>query len=80
MNPIFYPYPARITDADDLRREFATHKRDHYPDELYQNLFDYLCDVHAGEEFATLDIMAVPGSEEGCYLATDKERRIVWII
>ena len=59
MNPVFFPYTSIIADADDLRREFAAHNRDHYPDELYQNLFDFLCGAYAGEEFATLDIIAL---------------------
>ena len=119
--PVFFPYTSIICDGDDLRREFAAHNRDHYPDELYQNLFDFLCEAHAGEEFATLDVIGLCcdmrgltptdlpddlreelsttyryddeahsdaimetlreyASEEGYYLATDEERRIVWII
>ena len=57
MNPLFFPYTSIICDADDLRREFAAHDRDYYPDELYQNLFEYLCDTYADEEFTTLDII-----------------------
>lgn len=121
MNPVFFPYTSIICDADDLRREFAAHDRDYYPDELYQNLFDYLCDTYADEEFITLDIIELCcdmrgltpddlpdevreelattyrhddsahdasvmealreyAEGEGCYLATDEESRVVWII
>lgn len=121
MNPVFFPYTSIICDADDLRREFAAHDRAYYPDELYQNLFDFLCEAYADEEFTTLDVIELCcdmrgltptdlpddvreelaneyrhdveahsdaimealreyASEEGYYLATDEERRIVWII
>jgi len=69
MNPVFFPETSAICDADDLRREFAAHGRDHYPDELYQNLFDHLCDIHAGEEFATLDIIALCCDMRGLTIA-----------
>ena len=59
MNPVFFPETAAICDADDLRRTFAAHEGDYYPDELYQNLFDYLCDIHAGEEFAEIDVVGL---------------------